>query len=57
MRFKPFKFRRDRHHVRLVYRDGAFEIGAVISFVAWAICLVRLFRPPRKGTDEHAVAP
>jgi len=37
-----------RHHLRLTYRDNAFETGSVISFIAWAACLVCLFRPPRK---------
>jgi hypothetical protein len=37
-----------RHHLRLFYRDASFETGLVISFVAWAACLVCLFRPSRK---------
>lgn len=37
-----------RHQLHLVYRDIEFEIGAVVSFVAWAACLVYLFRPPKK---------
>jgi hypothetical protein len=42
-----------KHRIHFYYRDGVFEIGKVISFVAWAACLVCLVRPARKGAAQN----
>ena len=42
-----------KHRIHFYYRDGAFEMGKVISFVAWAACLVCLVRPPRKSAAQN----
>jgi uncharacterized membrane protein YfhO len=34
------------HHVRLIYKDLAFETGAAVSIVAWLGCLICLLRLP-----------
>ncbi len=42
-----------RHRIHFYYRDDAFQTGEVISFVAWAACLVCLVRPARKGPAQN----
>ena len=38
--FQAIQIPQGRHHVRLIYQDRAFEIGAVISIVTWLGCLL-----------------
>lgn len=42
--FQAVQIPQGRHHVRLFYRDRAFEIGAFFSAVAWLACLFCLLR-------------
>jgi len=43
--FQAVQVPEGRHHVHLVYEDSAFREGAIISLVAWPICLLALFLP------------
>jgi hypothetical protein len=51
--FQAIQVPAGRHRVHFYYRDGAFEMGKVISFVAWAACLVCLVRPARKSAAQN----
>jgi len=37
--FQALQVPQGRHHIQLVYQDRAFEIGAVISIIAWIVCV------------------
>jgi hypothetical protein len=40
-----------RHHLHFFYQDRAFEFGAMISIVAWSVCLMGLFRLTRRKVN------
>lgn len=46
--FQAVEVPQGTHHVRLRYVDRAFELGAALSAVTWAGCLVGLFAPIRR---------
>lgn len=42
--FQAIQIPPGKHHIQLIYKDHAFEIGAFFSIVAWFVCLFCLLR-------------
>jgi hypothetical protein len=49
--FQALEIPAGRHKVTLIYKDGAFEAGAIISGLALAICLALLLQRRMKHAD------
>lgn len=46
--FQAVKIPAGRHHIELIYRDRAFEIGAAVSLITFCGCLAGLFVVQKK---------
>jgi hypothetical protein len=47
--FQAIQIPQGRHDIRLVYKDEAFKAGAVLSIIAWLVCLLgSLLFPSRR---------
>ncbi|MBI3876593.1 MAG: YfhO family protein [Verrucomicrobia bacterium] len=55
--FQSFEVPKGESHVRLVYEDHAFRIGAALSFASVALCCFVLARKPNQPVKDGGVNP